>query len=345
MSKGTKVAALVAVLTVIVLVAFGAWQAHQENAKKAVAREAAAATMRLATSKARSLLSSAQEGSSLAAYESRVTTTMAALSELTGTLAASGVYGDPDYTNAANAYMSGVERFTRSLAHVTFAEAKYHDGGTPSAKSVQGSALLGAAFGQAFAFLGAAAAREEAEREAKEQLVKAMDAAIQAATTLSGAAARAAKFAGADGLFDPPGLTELTSKLREAQRGLGPEPAQPSKASPAPPATPASPIADPCAADLAITVNQLACERHNYSQADAQLNTEYSAAMKRLPDERQQALRAEQRAWLAARDPGCKKEIERGGDIQPDGSAWPVAMLGCQRERTEQRTKELTAIR
>jgi uncharacterized protein YecT (DUF1311 family) len=108
-----------------------------------------------------------------------------------------------------------------------------------------------------------------------------------------------------------------------------------------PPRSPADGAA--CAGvDMATTAGMLECAGLEFAAADARLNAVYKAAMARLSDDRQQALRAEQRAWVAARDPGCEAEATRDG---MGGSAAALEMAGCRANRTEKRAAEVAAFK
>jgi uncharacterized protein YecT (DUF1311 family) len=80
-----------------------------------------------------------------------------------------------------------------------------------------------------------------------------------------------------------------------------------------------------------------ACAIQDYETADKALNEKYKALMARLPSEKQQSLRLEQRAWLKKRDPDCK------ADAKPSegGSIWAMEYYGCLAEATQKRIKAL----
>jgi uncharacterized protein YecT (DUF1311 family) len=80
-----------------------------------------------------------------------------------------------------------------------------------------------------------------------------------------------------------------------------------------------------------------ACAIKDYEAADKALNEKYQALMARLPPEKQQSLRVEQRAWLKKRDPDCKAEAKPS----EGGSIWAMEYYSCLAEATQKRTKAL----
>jgi uncharacterized protein YecT (DUF1311 family) len=84
-----------------------------------------------------------------------------------------------------------------------------------------------------------------------------------------------------------------------------------------------------------------ACAVRDYKASDAVLNTTYKEVMLALPPARREEIRKEQRAWLKKRDPGCKAEAQ----LSEGGSIWPLEFFGCLQTVTEQRTKQLEALR
>lgn len=58
------------------------------------------------------------------------------------------------------------------------------------------------------------------------------------------------------------------------------------------------------------------CTGKEWDRLDAQLNTSYQAALKRLNATRSVALRESQRAWLALRRPHCILEVPETGGSQ-----------------------------
>jgi uncharacterized protein YecT (DUF1311 family) len=80
-----------------------------------------------------------------------------------------------------------------------------------------------------------------------------------------------------------------------------------------------------------------ACAVRDYRAADAALNQKYQVIMAALPPAERMALRKEQRAWLAHRDPHCKAEAKPS----EGGSIWPLEYFGCMQSATKRRTEEL----
>lgn len=100
---------------------------------------------------------------------------------------------------------------------------------------------------------------------------------------------------------------------------------------------------DECAGeDMSTTAGMMSCANKRFTTADTKLNEAYKATMARLAPDRQQALRAEQRAWVAARDPACEAEATRDG---MGGTAATLEMEGCRANRTEARTAEVASFR
>jgi uncharacterized protein YecT (DUF1311 family) len=80
-----------------------------------------------------------------------------------------------------------------------------------------------------------------------------------------------------------------------------------------------------------------ACAQQDYEAADRALNAEYAKLRARLPAAAKAGLLAEQRAWLKARDPNCRKELES----EQGGTIWTSMYLACQAEATRERTQQL----
>jgi uncharacterized protein YecT (DUF1311 family) len=72
------------------------------------------------------------------------------------------------------------------------------------------------------------------------------------------------------------------------------------------------------------------------------LNAAYKSTMMRLPQERQAALRVEQRTWVARRDGGCQADEERAG---MGGTAATLNIIGCQAARTVESTVNIETFR
>lgn len=91
-----------------------------------------------------------------------------------------------------------------------------------------------------------------------------------------------------------------------------------------------------------------ACAEKDLEKADAELNAVYKKALAAIPEMAtdepydakswETALRESQRAWVAFRDAECSKHVPM---FWTGGSGATVEILGCIREKTEARTKEL----
>lgn len=79
------------------------------------------------------------------------------------------------------------------------------------------------------------------------------------------------------------------------------------------------------------------CATRDFRSADAILNITYGEVMQSLPPQRRTALRTEQRAWLKARDPACK----RAARASEGGSMWPLQFYSCLERATRERTGEI----
>ncbi|WP_420479795.1 lysozyme inhibitor LprI family protein [Brevundimonas sp. FT23028] len=88
-----------------------------------------------------------------------------------------------------------------------------------------------------------------------------------------------------------------------------------------------------------VTVDVRACISAEHSRQDALLNTRYRELMQRLPPERQAALRAAQRAWIAFREADCSYSASRdaGGTLEA------VMIDSCWMEFTTRRATSLGA--
>jgi uncharacterized protein YecT (DUF1311 family) len=115
------------------------------------------------------------------------------------------------------------------------------------------------------------------------------------------------------------------------------------------PASAAEPKLDCSKAMNTIEMNQ--CADRDYAAADAKLNAAYQKALNYIKSTEnpkpydaaawEKALRASQTAWIAFRDADCKGLVPMSWT---GGTGTTVAVLGCMTEKTELRTKELTAI-
>ena len=79
------------------------------------------------------------------------------------------------------------------------------------------------------------------------------------------------------------------------------------------------------------------CAMRDFRAADAILNITYGEVMQSLPQQQRTALRTEQRAWLKARDPACK----RAARANEGGSIWPLVFYSCLERSTRERTGEI----
>jgi uncharacterized protein YecT (DUF1311 family) len=117
------------------------------------------------------------------------------------------------------------------------------------------------------------------------------------------------------------------------------------------PAIPAN-AAPPVNCDKAMATSELnQCAEQAFQAADAKLNAAYRKALASIrksggekpydPASWEKALRASQSAWIAYRDADCNGLVPMswGG-----GTGTTAAVLGCKTDKTESRTKELTAI-
>ncbi len=80
-----------------------------------------------------------------------------------------------------------------------------------------------------------------------------------------------------------------------------------------------------------------ACAQQDYDAADRALNVEYKKTRARLPAPAQAELLVEQRAWLKARDPNCKRTFES----EEGGSIWTSLYTNCLADATRERTAQL----
>jgi len=143
---------------------------------------------------------------------------------------------------------------------------------------------------------------------------------------------------GANALIQGAALLAVASSVAKSE---GPPPAAPA----APSTTPATSISESdvgCSSiDTKTNAGLMECEERKFMAADATLNVAYKAAMTRLEPERQVALRAEQRTWVAGRDSGCQQDEERAGI---GGTAATLNIIGCRATRTDERTAKVKAF-
>ena len=100
--------------------------------------------------------------------------------------------------------------------------------------------------------------------------------------------------------------------------------------------------------DANSTYEQNACADKELAKADAALNAVYQKVLARIaesdqekpydPKSWEEALRADQRAWVAFRDADCKGLVPM---FWSGGTATTAQVLGCMTAKTEARTKDL----
>jgi uncharacterized protein YecT (DUF1311 family) len=82
-----------------------------------------------------------------------------------------------------------------------------------------------------------------------------------------------------------------------------------------------------------------ACVYDELDAADRELNKTYQSTLSSLPKSAQNALRADQRKWLKARDPQCKEDTK---DMEGT-TGWVSEFYGCVASATRERTQQLKA--
>ena|SRR6218665_1781293 len=102
---------------------------------------------------------------------------------------------------------------------------------------------------------------------------------------------------------------------------------------------------DPCETEAnTIEINQ--CAKQKFEQQDKLLNAAYQAALQVVPSANEPGTSGEtprallvkaQRRWVEFRDADCKAKYQ----VFAGGTIRNAIYLGCMRERTEQRIKEL----
>lgn len=83
------------------------------------------------------------------------------------------------------------------------------------------------------------------------------------------------------------------------------------------------------------------CHEQRYSEADKELNSVYSQAMKSLSDTEKQKLREAQKAWLKYRDSSFEFYIEKNKEMRSYGS---IAVGDYKATLVEKRVQELKYI-
>lgn len=86
------------------------------------------------------------------------------------------------------------------------------------------------------------------------------------------------------------------------------------------------------------TVDMEQCAQSQYTAADQALNQAYKALTRRVTQPAAKAkLITAQKAWIAYRDADCAAQYQ----LYEGGSMRNVVLLGCKRQRTEERTQAL----
>jgi uncharacterized protein YecT (DUF1311 family) len=80
-----------------------------------------------------------------------------------------------------------------------------------------------------------------------------------------------------------------------------------------------------------------ACVYDELDAADRELNKTYQSKLSSLPKPAQNALKADQRKWLEARDPQCKEDTK---DMERT-TGWVSEFYGCVAAATKERTQQL----
>ena len=93
----------------------------------------------------------------------------------------------------------------------------------------------------------------------------------------------------------------------------------------------------PSAMPTAPTQESNACVYDELDAADRELNRTYQAKLASLPKPAQDALKADQRKWLKARDPQCKEDT---ADMEGT-TGWVSEFYGCVAAATKERTQQL----
>ena len=99
-------------------------------------------------------------------------------------------------------------------------------------------------------------------------------------------------------------------------------------------------LAEPSCDDPAYEsqAKQNACAELRYRAADLELNRAYKTLVAQLPSKDLPRLRAEQRAWLKALEPGCSEPL---GPRHQAGNMWAMEFYDCLAQATAHRTKAL----
>lgn len=85
-----------------------------------------------------------------------------------------------------------------------------------------------------------------------------------------------------------------------------------------------------------VTFDMIDCITAEHERQDARLNRAYKKVMAGLSDDRKDALRAAQRAWITFRDANCDFHFD------PEGGTWArVEANSCMMSETAERATEL----
>lgn len=91
--------------------------------------------------------------------------------------------------------------------------------------------------------------------------------------------------------------------------------------------------------DGSTTIGMITCLDRERDWWDGQLNAHYSSLMETLDQDRADALREAQRAWLDYREKACAFELQYWGE----GTIRGVAYASCMRDATARRAETLAA--
>lgn len=103
-----------------------------------------------------------------------------------------------------------------------------------------------------------------------------------------------------------------------------------------------SPAFNACVARAnGVTADLADCQTREIARSDAQLNAVYKSAMLRLPQGRRDALRADERRWIAFRDRACNG----AASADAGGTAAGLDGQNCRIDKTRERTAYLQTYR
>ena len=90
-----------------------------------------------------------------------------------------------------------------------------------------------------------------------------------------------------------------------------------------------------------VTASVSDCQQADLARADGQLNAAYAITLSRLPADRRETLRAQERRWIASRDQRCLEAAQ--ADV--GGTAAGLAAQDCRIRETTARTAVLNIWR